>query len=472
LIQLNEAFSQARASREQAQQRWATSSSTPALNLPEVLANPAIQQLQQQKAVLQAQLDEDRQRWKEGHPSIGQEQAKIAELDRQINGIAGSIKNSIREQYQVALRQEQGLSGDVGQLKGATLSEQDLTVRYNILKRDADTTRQLYESLLQRYREVSAAAGITMNNVSVIDQADVPTKPVWPKPLLNAAIGVLLGLFAALITVFVREKFDDSVRLPDDVERKLNLPLLGTVPLLKSGAPVEALEDPRSLLSEAHYALRNSLELSSEAGLPRTLFLTSSRQSEGKSTTAYAIARDLALTGKRVLLLDADLRKPSLHRILKLENRFGLVNVLARQKSLEEVVQRTSTANLYFVASGPQPPNPAQLLSAKALNEMFKAAKQLFDVVVIDGPPVLGLVDAPSLASVAEGTLFVVEANRAHRGHAKAAIKRLVSGKANLLGVVLTKFDAKKAGYGNDYGYYYYEYQSDHAEQLPPAEAA
>jgi capsular exopolysaccharide synthesis family protein len=472
LVQINQAYSQAHAGRVEAEQKWRTAQGTPALNLPEVLSNPTIQQLTQHRAELQAELTEEQQRRKEGHPAIIQAEAKLAEVDRQIGTIANSIKNSIHEQYDVAVRQERGLQGSVGQLKGATLSEQDRSVRYNILKREADTNRELYDGLLQRYRELSAAAGITSNNISIIDRADPPRIPVWPRPLLNLAIGFLAGLFLALIAVFLREKFDDAIRSAEDVERKLNLSLLGTVPLLRKEAPIDALENPRSLLSEAHYALRMSLELASDQGLPPSILLTSSRQAEGKSTSAYAIARDLALAGKRVLLVDADLRKPSLHRLLGLENRYGLANLLARQRSFEDVIQTTAVEELYFISSGPLPPNPAQLLAGATLGEVVGKLKQVFDVVIFDGPPVLGLADAPRLADVVDGTIFVVEANGAHHGHAKSALKRLLAGRGKLLGVILTKFDARKAGYKSDYGYYYYEYGNATTPQLEPAAAA
>jgi capsular exopolysaccharide synthesis family protein len=459
LVQVNQAYSQARSARVAAEQRWASAQATPALSLVEVLSNPTIQQLTQRRAEQEATLSEERQRRLEGHPAVIQAAARVAELDQQIATIAGRIKSSLREQYIVALKQEQGLQASVGQLKGATLSEQDRSVQYNILKREADTNRQLYDGLLQRYRELSAAAGITSNNISVVDRAVAPDKPVWPRPILNLAIGTLFGLLIALGAVFLREKFDDAIRSPEDVDRKLNLPLLGTIPLLKAGTtPSEALEDPRSLLSEAHYAARLSLELSSGDGLPATLLLTSSRQAEGKSTSSYAIARDLAASGKRVLLVDGDLRKPSLHRIVGVENRRGLGNILARQESLAAVLRETAVEGLFFISSGPAPPNPAQLLTSTSLDEFLAEARAQYDITVIDGPPVLGLADAPRLAEAAQATLFVVEANGAHHGHAKAALRRLRASKANLIGVLLTKFDARKAGYGAGYGYSYYNY--------------
>lgn len=468
LVEMNQAYSQARSARVQAQQRWSQAQATPLMSLPEVLSNPTVQQLTQRRAELEAQYQEERQRRKEEHPAVMQAAAKIRELDRQINTLATSIRSSIRDQYQVAARQEQALQGNVGQLKGETLAEQDRGVRYNILKREVDTSRELYEGLLQRYREVSAAAGITANNISIIDRAEPPLAPIWPRPMLNMLLGGVAGLALALLLVFVRERFDDSVRAPEDVDRKLNLPLLGLVPLLPPKTlPKDALQDPRSSLSEAHSAMRTSLELSSDQGVPRTLLLTSSRQSEGKTTTAYATAKDFAEAGMNVLLVDSDLRKPSLHRLLNMHNRVGLSNVLARQKSLEEAIQPTAIDNLTFLSSGPLPPNPAQLLGTNAMAELLSQVKQTFDLVIIDGPPVLGLADAPRLGAAAEATIFVVEANGAHHGSARAALRRLMDSRVNILGVVLTKFNAKKAGYGQDYGYYYYDYR---LESDKPAE--
>lgn len=460
LVNLNQAYSAARSNRVQAQQRWQQAQATPLMSLPEVLGNPAVQQLTQQRAQLEAQYQEERQRRKEEHPAVQQAAARIKELDRQITTLAASIRNSIRDQYLVAQRQESALAGNVGQLKGETLAEQDRGVRYNILKREVDTNRELYNGLLQRFKEVSAQAGITSNNISIIDRAEPPLHPVSPRPALNMAVAGMGGLALALLLAFAREKFDDVIRAPDDVDRKLALPLLGVVPLLKGGqTPQDALENPRSPMSEAHYALRTALELSSGSGVPATLLLTSSRQSEGKSTTAIAVARDFAAAGKRVLLVDADLRKPSLHKLVGLPNRAGLSNLLARQKQPHEVIQHSDLANLDFVSSGPLPPNPAQLLASNSLGEILHLLASHYDMVILDGPPVLGLADAPRLASVAEGTIFIVEANGAHYGNAKAALKRLFGSRGNLIGAVLTKFDARKIGYGASYGYYSYEYE-------------
>lgn len=457
LVQLNNAHAAAVAQPVQAQQRWRQASVTDALALPEVLANPAIQELVQQRAEQLALYQQERQRRREEFPAVRQAEARIAELDREIDTLAGNIKSGLRERYQIALQQEEALSGNIDRLKSETLAEQDRSVRYNILKREADTNREMYEALLQRYRQVSAEAGVTANNISVLDRADTPTEAVSPRPVLNMALAGTGGIALALLLVFARERFDDAIRSPDDIPLKLGTASLGVVPLLKNGqTPDEALADPRSTLTEAYHALRTSLELSSPAGLPATLLFTSSQQGEGKSTSAFATARDFARIGRKVLLVDADLRKLSMHRVLSLPNESGLSGLLAGQQRLEQVVRRGVAANLDFVAAGPLPPNPAELLAAGPLDELLAQLTESYDLAVFDAPPVMGLSDAPLLASRMGGTVFVVEANRAHRGQAKIALRRLLSTRARLLGAVLTKFDARTIGYGEDYGYGYH----------------
>lgn len=458
LVDLNQAYAAARAARIQAQQRWEEASAAPLMSLPEVLGNPAVQQLTQRRAELQGELEQLRQRLKPDHPTVKQEQAQIQALEEQIRDLANGLLTSLRNQFRIAEKQENALQTNLTTLKGQTLAEQNRGIQYNILKREVDTNRELYNGLLQRYKEVSAEAGITSNNVTVVDTAEAPRVPIWPRPMINLALAILVGLAVAAAFVLAKEKLDDVVRAPTDVETKLGVPLLGIVPLLKGGqTPLEALREPRSAMVEAHHTIRTALELASDQGLPRTVLITSSRQGEGKSTSSYALARDLASSGRRVLLIDADLRKPSLHRLLGTDNARGLSTVLARRDNAAEAVRKMDDAGLDFLSSGPIPPDPGQLLSGGTLPAVLEAFGREYDAVILDGPPLLALSDAVRLGATVGATIFVVEANGSHHGSVKHALRRLFASHAQVAGAILTKYDAKQAGYGaTDYGYYSY----------------
>lgn len=468
LVQVSGALTEAQTQRIAAEQRYKQANRTPLLTLSDVLGNPVIQPLMQERAVLAASYEEERQRRKADYPTMLQKAAQIAELDRQINTLARGIKKTIYSNFLTAVGQEQALAKDVGSLQTATLNEQDRSIRYNILRREVDTNRVLYDGLLQRYKEVSAEAGIATNNVSIIDLAEAPTVPVSPVPLLNIGIAIIIGAALASVAVLARETFDDAIRSPEDVPTKLHLAVLGVIPTVAPGATsIEALQSPRSPISEAYQALRVALDLSTSSGVPKTLLITSTRTSEGKTTCAYAAARDFGRIGRKVLLIDCDLRRPALHRTMGLPNTVGLTSILSGHRAASDAVQKTVNLNVDFLSTGPQPPNPADLLASPVLRSLVESFSAHYDLIIIDGPPVLGLADAAQLSSMVEGTVFVIEAGSLHRGSAKASIRRLIGSHARLLGVVLTKFDAKKAGYGYGYGYEYsYNYGSN---SLPPS---
>jgi capsular exopolysaccharide synthesis family protein len=468
LVQLNNSYSNAMTARLAAEQSWEQANKAPLMNLPEVQADPSIQGLVQQRARAIAQYEQDRKHWQPDHPTMVQASAQIAGLERQINTLATRVKNAIRQRYLVASAQERAVSESLEKFKNQTLSEQDRAVQYNILHREVDTNRALYDALLQRFKEVSAAAGLTSSNVSIVDRAETPRRPVWPRPLLILAGCILAGLAVALGVLFVREHLDDAVRSPEDMTTKLGIPVVGSTPLMPAGmSPAEELEKPRSPLSEAYYAIRTALELSSASGLPKTMVFTSSAASEGKSTSSFAIARDFAKVGRKVLLIDADLRKPTQDKLTGVSNKLGLANLLTQQSSRAEVTQPTSFAGLDVIPTGPLPMNPAELLASVGLNRLLNEVSREYDLIVIDAPPVMGLADAPTLAAFAEATVMVVEANRAHRGQAKTSVRRLRAARANILGGILTKYDVRMMGYGTggNYGYGYgYGYGSKEAE--------
>lgn len=469
LIAANNALADTRAERVAAEERWKSASTSDLMTLPEVLANPTVQRLAEQRALLDAEYQQKLSLYQPEYPEMLRLKARIDETDVQLRTIAGDIRSSIRSQYEIAANQERSLQAEVTGLTSDVLDLRNRSIQYNILQRELDTTRTLYEGLLQRYKEVGVTGGLTANNISVVDFATPPREPSKPSILLNMALAAFMGLGLGVLGALVLEALDETLATPDDVEKKLGIPLIGLIPLLDNEeTPLAGLSNIRSAFSEAYYSLRTALQFATQDGAPSSLLVSSAGAAEGKSTTAYAVALNLARVGKRVLLVDGDLRNPSLHRTLGVENDRGMSNLLSGSADLEAAVLRTRQENLFFIPCGPLPPNPAELWGGDRLRQFLAEARNSFDHVVIDGPPVLGFADAPILAAAVNGTLFVLESRGTRRGQARGALRRLQVGRARLLGAVLTKFSAKSTSYSYGYGYGY-DYTYDYSYAAKPA---
>jgi len=465
LLQLNEAANSAQASRVLAESRWNAERAQPLLSSPAALNSPVVQELQKRRGELVTSLQNARERYLDDHPSVQRLSQDLANVNSQLTEAATQARDAVRAQYVAARTSENELRQRVSQLEGATLREQDRAVRYNTIAREADTNRSIYEGLLQRYRELNASAGITASNVSIIDGAEPPASPSSPNAVLNMMIALILGGLTAAVIVFLKEQLDDRIRIPEEIEQKVGVNLLGVIPKATEEDPVEELRDPKSPVAESYSALRSSLLYSTREGLPPLVLVTSAQPSEGKSTTSYAIARSMALIGKRCLLIDADLRRPSVHKLAGLDNKAGLSSVLIGEKSPQEAIQQGDLPNFFIMPSGPVPPSPAELLSSNRLTSLFETLRGQYDSVFIDSAPVLGLADSPGLSALADGVLLVVEANRGRGGQLKSAVRRLRMMKPTILGAVLTKFDPSAAGnaYTTYYQYDYYTYRSKDA---------
>ena len=461
LLQLNSAANDAQQARITAEVRWQTFNAVPLTSTKEVLGNGTYQTLLTQRAGLETKLQEVRAEHLDDYPGVREIKAQLAEVNRQMQATAANVRNSVRADLTSATAAEQQLAAQVTSLKGDTLSEQDRSVQYNLLAREADTNRALYDGLLQRYKELNAAAGVATSNVAIIDQAETPLGPSSPNHARDIMLALVLGLFLAALMVFLSIQLDDAIRVPEDMETKLGLPLLGIVPQ-SEGDPQDALLDPKSQLSEGYNALRASLLHSTPAGLPAVLLITSAQPGEGKTTTAQAVSLTLARLGKTVLLVDGDLRRPAIHRVFGVPNERGLSTLLTTLDPLESAVQPSSEPRLSLVPSGPVPPSPTELVASTRFRALIDQMAEKFDVVVIDSPPILGLADAPTMAAMVDGVVFVVEAGRSRRGGLKAALRRLRGMRPNLIGGVLTKFDTTQAAnkYSDYYGSHNYEYPS------------
>ena len=466
LLQVNAAANDARTARMLAEARWRAVSAGPLLGSREVLGNAAVTTLLTQRASLEAALQQDLTRHLEDYPSVRQKRAELERISAELQSAANAVRASIRNEYDAALAGEKRLAAQVQALKGETLTEQDRGVRYASLEREANTNRTLYDGLLQRFNELNASAGISASNVSIIDTAEAPSGPSSPSLLRNLAIALLAGAALAGIAVVLREQLDDAIRVPEDIEHKLRLPLLGVVPKSASDDPETELGDPKSPMSEAYNSLRGALLYSTAEGLPHVLLVTSAQPAEGKTTTSYALAAGFARMGRRAVLVDADLRRPSVHHRTASTNERGLTSLLTSHDPVASALIESPQPGLSLLTSGPVPPSPTELLSSARMEQVVQELARQFDVVVIDSPPILGLADAPVLSALADGVAVVVESNRSRRGALKSALRRLRGMRPVLLGAVLTKFDPARSGnrHSEYYGYDYYRYESKSAD--------
>jgi len=437
-------------------------------SLPQILDNKSVSTLKEQRTKLQVEYQDALRIYKPAFPKMQQLRASIDELDRKINEETQVALQSIEGTYRATVQQEQNLAAKLNDAKKAVLDLQDRSIRYNILKREVDTNRTLYDGLLQRLKEVGVEAGVGTNNVTVVDSALPPGAPYKPNLVQNLQIAAALGLALGIGLAFFLEYLDDTLRHPEDMERLTHLPVLGVIPRIKlkkgEAAAVIAMmahEDQRSGLAEAYRSVRTALQFSTREGAPEQIVVTSTTAKEGKSTTALALAINFAQAGRPVLLIDADLRNPSMHKFLGVDNTRGLSNFLSSHIPALGVVRVTSIPNLYLIPAGPLPPNPVELLSGPKLLGLLDELGQRFPNILLDAPPVLGIADALVLGNQVGNVLFVVAAGETRKAHARSALKRLRQAGVVPIGALMTKLDLRDGEYGYESAYYYYKSTSD-----------
>jgi capsular exopolysaccharide synthesis family protein len=471
LAAANAAVGQLISDRVKSEHLWRQVDAAKAINLPQLLSNSVIDVLRGQRKALETEYQEKLENLKPSYPAMVQIANKLKEVDRQLAAEVNTIRSSLKAAYETSLAQENEMKARIETLREEVLNLQKKGIQYNILKRDVETNRGLYNGLLQRYKEIDIAGGVGTNNIFIVDKAALPDGPFEPNLRRAMMLSLVLGLGAGVGIAFLLETIDDRIRAPEEVEQLSGLTTLGIIPRMEEEELVDALSDPRTPISEAYRSLATALQFSTESGLPKSIAVTSAGPSEGKSVTAIAISRYFAQVGLRVLLVDADLRKPSLHTKLRMSNYMGFSNYLTGSSLPPDLVQKTDHRNLVFMASGPLPPNAADLLSGTRLLSLISLGSEVFDLIVFDSPPVLGLADTQLLGSAAAATIFVVGAGNGSKAMMRSALRRLQLARVKPIGTVLTKFDPKSVGFGyaQDYGYGGYGYRYEGAYAYRPA---
>ncbi|MEO9634387.1 MAG: polysaccharide biosynthesis tyrosine autokinase [Parasphingorhabdus sp.] len=431
------------------------------------MSNATIAGLRQQRAIIAAERANLLSQFEPEYPSVKALTSQVEELDSSIRAEERRVKQSVNSQYREALQRETTLRQKVQQLKSDLTSQNRASIQYNIYQREVDTNRQLYDGLLQRYKEIGVA-GVGSNNIQTVDRATRPNRPSSPNLQVNLSLAFFLGVLASGAYVFAREQIDQSLRDPSDIKRILGITDLGAIPTFEKGDVPELLQDRKSISSEAYFSICTSLSFLTDHGVPRSMAFTSTRPNEGKSTSAFAVGVMLARMGKKTLLIDGDMRNPSVDAIMDVPNEEGLSNYLSGNFSEDELPRRNYQQNLDYLVAGPTPPNAAELLSSDRLSQLVTTMLQHYDHVLIDAPPVMGIADSPLIAKSVEGVIFSIEANGAKMRAIRSALERLSKSNAHVFGAILTKLDGRNSqyGYGYAYGYGYGNDQSKKSDEI------
>jgi succinoglycan biosynthesis transport protein ExoP len=444
-----------------------------------------LENLRGKRADLQIQAADLNTQFGPSYPKLAQLNGQIKEVDSQIQNEFKKIGAKIRGQYMASLQRETMLHDALERQKQEANKLNESAIEYSLLKRDVETNRQLYEGLLEKLKEAGVSAGLRSNNFRIVDVARVPTSPIEPNIPRNLAFASMLGLTSGVLLAFLLEGLDNTVRTTEQAQMISGLAPLGMIPLgsrttresagtkrLVIATSKEAVElitqvRPQSQMAESYRALRTSLLLSNLGAPPKVIMVTSALPQEGKTTTSINCAVVLAQKGVRVLLIDADLRRPSIHKTLGLGPRSGLSNVLTGSATLQQAITRAPVLpNLSVLPAGTPPPNPAELLASTNMRDVLIELREQFDHIVVDTPPTLSVTDAVVLSPRADAIVLVIRSGQTTKQALRRSRDVLMQVNAKVSGVLLNAVDLSSPDY-----YYYYEYQGKYSRYYRNDEA-
>ena len=448
-------------------------------SLPGVADNKLIQDLSERLAELKRELADLSTKFNPEYPRVREIQSQVDEIEAALKEERQRAADKITNEYLAALHREALVKQALEDQQKLVNVIAEKAVQYNILKREVDTNKQLYEGLLQTLKQAGVSTGLKASNIRVVDAAVPPVKPAKPRIPVNLAVASLLGLGFGISAAFLQERLDDTLKGADDVERLFGLPALALIPsvhalngdrpsvlkLLDSATALKSSQNgtashpraywhrideqgkPHAALVEAFRSLRASVLLSTADHPPGSLLITSTQPGEGKTTVATNLALSLSQLGQRVLLVDADLRFPSLQRLFSIRESLGLVSYLTGQQDWRSAVRPSGSPGLDLLLCGPVPPNPAELLSSKSMETLIGSAKSHYAFVILDSPPLLALADSRILASLVDGVLMVVKSGGTPREQVQQSQSSIRGAGATLIGVVLNKVNPHTNGY-------------------------
>jgi capsular exopolysaccharide synthesis family protein len=476
LADLNAAYTQARTERIEKEALYNQLSglqhNRAALDtFPAILSNTFIQQLKSQVADLQRQKAQASERLGEKHPEMIKLNSAIENAEAKLQGELGKVVQSVRNEYLSAQSKEKSLSSELEAQKAGALALNRKGIEYGVLRRDAESNKQIYEALLQRAKETGISGELKASNIRIVDEAEIPRWPIKPNSSRNLLLGFLGGLVAGVGLAFFMDYIDNRLKNPDELRHYLGVSFLGLVPAMrngdgKDGQPLLLTSKVPHNYAEAIRRIRTAVQFSTADEGCRIVLVTSTQPTEGKTLMAANLAIALAQAGQRVLLIDADMRKPRQHELLNVTQTPGLSNLLVGDAKANDAMRRTTSKHLWVMPSGPNPPNPAELLGSARFRSLLGTLGDHFDWVVLDSPPVMAVTDAAVIGHLTTGVVYVVGSEQVNRHVARNAIDQLRASKATILGAILNRVDVQRNPYY--YAHYYkHEYAGYYSNDKP-----
>ncbi|MDE2058416.1 MAG: polysaccharide biosynthesis tyrosine autokinase [candidate division NC10 bacterium] len=459
-------------------------------SIPAVLENSMISNLKAEYYKRDSEHRQLSETYKPGYSKMVRLRESMDQIKRQIEVEIARIVDAIKQDYEAALKKEQLLQAAVNEQKRLAITLNQELIQYDMLKRDVDTNRQIYAGILERQKQAGISQGLEASNVQIVDTAEAPLVPFGPNRTRNILLSIILGLTVAIGMAFFFDYLDNTVKQPEELERRLGIPSLALIPSLASATPrlgrgrrwrdagtgdhngrpifaTVAHSDLHSTLTEAFRTLRTSLLFSSAGSPPKSILFTSAQPAEGKTGLSINTAITLSQLGGSVLLIDSDMRRPSCHSPLELPLKPGLSDYLTGNADLVSIIKQTTVPNLHCIPAGTIPVNPAELLASPRTKDTIDLLSQRFDYIVVDSPPIFAVADALILSTVVKGVILVVHGGRTPREMVQRAFKNLIELNAPVLGAVLNNVDIR----GNGYPYYYHYHYSHYYQQTPADEA-
>ena len=435
---------------------------------PAILGNTFIQQQKSELAALQRQQAQLGDRLGDRHPDMVKIRSAIQNAQAELQTEIAKVVQAVGTEYRAALAQETSLATALNQQKSEALAMNRKAIEYTVLERDVESGRQIYQSLMQRARETSVARDLKSSNIHVVDRAEIPRQPSSPRVVMSLGLAMFGGLFLACGIAFFFEYLDSRIKTPEEIETYLGLPSIGLIPALgttwRNREPLVNRGVPPNF-AEAFRTLRTNVYFSVAEKSCRVVVVTSSAPREGKTVVASNLAIGFAHLGQRVLLMDADLRRPRVHEMLAEDQEPGLSNAIVGDTKVSDAVRRTEVPGLCLLTAGRIPPNAAELLGSRRFKDLLASVRTQFDWVIIDSPPVMAVADPTILASMADSVVFVVAAETTSHRIARRAVEQLKRGRVVLAGGVLNRVQIARHGY-----YYAQYYRPEYADYYGAAE--